>query len=342
MASVRTKANFEQVLFYLDGPQLLTLSMGDKSKVVAVATDNIAQRQFFGAKVSIHQFSEYLNERFDLRFLLANPDRQIWYEFDLPEDASVMVEMTPVELTKKRAAAFLPEHGLFARDHSDEYEAITFAKQTTQRFNVDGKWDMKEFSKFHSYVSDLYSLSRSIDLFIDEQVTIDKKRAVMASFVKPWEGGGSYYGFFRSLASLGGRDYRPDIQAIQWASPGYIDIVGDKESFDNLKAILRHFGQHRQAIVDDYEHLWSYLQETKLLKTSSRRLDRKSDVAMEAGERAKALSRSLNITSYRTLKKMAGNDPVVAGKVLLAAKRRAERLYTFFMEGRAAIDGEAI
>lgn len=341
-ASAQTKANFEQVLFYLEGPQLIVLSMGAKSKVIAVATGNISKRQFFGAKISVQQFTEYLNERCDVRYILTYPDRAAWYEFDLPENGDVIVELTSVELTKKRAEAFLPEHGLFARDHTEDYAILEVSGSTVQRFNVDGKWDMKEFSKFHSYVSDLYSLSRSIDIFLDEQVALDRRRQVMQSFIKPWEGGGSYYGFFRSLGSAGGRDYRPDIKAIQWASPGYIDIVGDRESFESLKALLRHYSLKRRIIIEDYNHLWSYLQETGLLKRSSRGLDKKSDVAVEVGERAKALSKSLNITSYRTLKQMAGNDPVVAGKVLLAAQRRAERLYKFFIEGRAAIAGEII
>lgn len=342
MASVHTKALFEQVLFYLDGPQLISLSMGDKSKVVAVATDNIARHGFFGAKVSVHQFCEYLNERFDLRFLMAYPDRHTWFEFDLPVNNGDIVDLTPVDLTKARINSFLPDHGIFARDHSEDYKSIVFPEQTVQRFNVDGKWDMKEFGKFHSYVSDLYSLSRSIDLFLDEQVEIDRKRKVMASFVKPWEGGGSYYGFFRSLSAAGGRDYRPDIKAIQWASPGHIDIVGEHDSFEKLKNLLRHYGKNRKAIVENYDHLWSYLHEMNLLKSSSKHLDRKSAIAIEVGERAKLLSRSLNITSYRTMKKMAGNDTVVAGKVLLAAQRRSDKLYKFFIEGRAAIAGEEI
>ncbi|WP_230190528.1 hypothetical protein [Sphingobium sp. CECT 9361] len=93
---------------------------------------------------------------------------------------------------------------------------------------------------------------------------------------------------------------------------------------------------------ENYDHLWSYLHEMKLLKSSSKHLDRKSAIAIEVGERAKLLSRSLNITSYRTMKKMAGNDTVVAGKVLLAAQRRSDKLYKFFIEGRAAIAGEEI
>jgi hypothetical protein len=335
-------ASFDQVLFHMDAPEVVVLSFGDKSKVVAVATGNISTTNFFGARVSIRQFSEYLNNRFDLRYLLGNADREAWYTFDLPDNDFDEVELKPAELTGFVIENILPESGFFARDHTEEYSSIIIEDQAVQRFDVDGNWDMKEFSKFHAQVSDLYALTRSIDIFVDDNVALDRRREVMDSFVKPWRGGGSYYGFFRSLAATGGREYKPDIKAIQWASPGYIDIEGDQDSFSRLLNLLKHFAGARDKANEDYEHLWSYLQEMKLLNSSSARLDKKSATAVEVGERAKALSRTLGVTSYRNLKKMAGNDPVVAAKVLLAAKRRVNRLYDFFAEGRVSVPGVSI
>lgn len=331
------KADFEQVLFYLDSPEIVVLSYGTKSKIVAVAINSISSKGFFGARVSLRQFHEYLSDRFDLRYLLMNPDRFKWFEFDLPADLSDPVVLDEVPLTKKRIDDFLPEAGFFARDHTEEYNQFIFEQRSVQRFDVDGNWDMGEFSKFHAQVSDLYALTRSIDLFIDENVAMDRRRKVMQSFIKPWQGGGSYYGFFKSLAAVGGREYRPDIKAIQWASPGYIDVKGDQDSFERLLALVEHFGRARKKATAEYDHLWSYLQEMKLLKANTRRLDRNSAVMVEVGERAKALSKTLNVTSYRNLKKMAGNDPVVAAKVLLATKRRVHRLYDFFAEGRVSV-----
>lgn len=341
-ATRKIKTEYEQTLFYLDGPQVVALSAGPKSKIIAVATDNIDVHGFFGAKVSIRQFGEYLNERFDLRYLMYNADRQEWYKLDLPQTADASVLLTEVTLTKQVVENLMPDHGFFARNHTEQYLDLDLEVGATQRFNVDGNWDMREFSKFHSHVSDLYALTRSIDIFVDENASIDKKREIMDSFVKPWEGGGSYYGFFRSMAKTGGRASRPDIKAIQWASPGYIDIVGDNHSFAKLIALLRRFSENKVKVLLEYDHLWSYLHETKYLNRSSRRLDKTSDIAKEVGARAQSLSKVLGITPYRNLKKMAGNDPVVAAKVLLATKRRVERLFIFFAEGRVAIQNETI
>ena len=65
-------------------------------------------------------------------------------------------------------------------------------------------------------------------------------------------------------------------------------------------------------------------------------------MAAEIGTRAQLLSKALGVTSYRNLKKMAGNDPVVASKVLLATKRRVQRLHDFFFEGRVSVKGRPI
>ena len=332
-------AKFEQVLYYMDAPEVVLLDIGKVSKIIAVATDRISARGFFGAKVSLAQFRLYLQDRFDLRHLMLRPDRWTWFEFDLPEDRSVRVKLDTIDLTPDIIARIIPKHGFFARDHSEDYEAITFEQRSVQRFEVDGQWDMREFGKFHAQISDLYALTQSVDQFVDAAVPLEQKRTIMKSFVKPWEGGGSYYGFFRSLAKTGGEGARPNIKAIQWASPGYMDVVGDADAFDRLISLIEHFADNRKSITDNYNHLWSYLKETNYLNRSSRTLERTSPVRIEIGERAKALGKVLGVTSYRTLKQMAGNDALVAAKVLLATERRVSRLYDFFSEGRVSVSG---
>lgn len=340
MPRAQPSASFEQALFYVEAPEIVVLAFGNRSKIIAVSTSNIAQHGFFGARVSNRQFEDYLNNRFDLRYLLGNPDRSAWYVFDL-EDFEEKVDLRKVELTKNRREQFLPDHGFFARDHTEEYGKRSFVQRGIQRFDVDGNWDMKEFSKLHSQISDLYTLSHSVDRFEDQATDLSAKREIMEAFTKPWRGGGSYYGFFKSLSS-GGRAARPDIRAIQWASPGYIDVTGDKEAFARLVRLVEHYSVCRHKANLQYQSLWNYLQDVRLLKRSSKDLDRKSDIALEIGRKAKELSRTLDISSYRTLKMMAGNDPVIAAKVLLAAKRRVDRLYGFFAEGRVSVKGAEI
>lgn len=341
-SSNNATAAFEQVLFYHEAPEVVLLDLGKVSKVIAVATDKISSRSFFGAKISNAQWRNYLQERFDLRYLILRPDRWTWYEFDLPAKETDRVQLDNVELTRDRIDRLVPSHGFFARDHSEEYDAITFASRSVQRFDVDGQWDMREFGKFHAQISDLYAFSQSVEQYSDKATSVEHKRQIMESFVKPWQGGGSYYGFFKSLAKAGGDDARPDIKAIQWASPGYMDVVGDADAFDKLISLVDHFGRNRRGIIESYDHLWSYLKDTGFLKNSSKGIRRDSPILTEIGLRASELGKVLGATSYTVLKQMAGDDNVVAAKVLLATERRVSRLYDFFSEGRVAVSGVEI
>lgn len=331
----KTFATFEQVLFLLEDPELIVLSIGARTKVVAVACRRISDVEYFGVRVSIENLSEYLNEKFDLRYLFIHGNLQKWYEFDLPS-FDEKIELRSVPLTPARIESYVPDHGLFANHHTSDYSAIEIKSYSRQRFNVDGQWDMKEFSKFHSYISDLYAVTRGIDIFVDEDQSLDVRRKVMESFVKPWEGGGSYFGFFKSLSKAGGAEYRPRVGAIQWASPGYIDVVGNEDSFHRLIDVLSHYGGNKRKIDRRYSELYAYMQEMRLLKQGARNFDRKSALAEEVNLRAKRLAGELCIVPYRELKKMAGNNPLVAAKVLLATERRVDRLHRFFAQGRLA------
>jgi hypothetical protein len=332
-------ARFEQVLLYLDGPQVIVLSFGEKSKIIAVANDQVGGRGFFGAKVSNAQFSDYLDERFDLRYIMRFPDRKMWVEFAPPEDEDEKVRVDEARLTEEAIRRYLPGPGIFAREHTEDYAERAFVIKSTQRFEVDGNWDMKEFAKFHACVSDIYAVNVSVTEYAEPNSSQVKRKEISDSFVRPWRRGGSYYGFFRALSHVGGRSLRPNIKAIKWASPGYIEITGENESFLLLKDLISHYSIARSHISLCYELLYTYLQQIRYLNRDSSDLPAGSAEFEEVFARAQGLSDSLRIVPHTTLMSMAGGDPVVAGKVLLGLKRRIERLYSFFIESRVSIEG---
>lgn len=236
----------------------------------------------------------------------------------------------------------LPEHRLFASDHTEDYNPDGASFNFVQRYLVDGKWEVSEFSKFHRNLSDLYALGRSFETFEDQNVSIDDKRRIMDSFIQPWRGGGSYVTFFNEITRSGGRKNRPVVDAIQWASPGHMDILGDKASFERVAGLLEHYDANHEKIGAEYDRLWRYLSERRLLRTGRKHFDRKSVQAETVNTYAKHFARTLGLSSYRTLKKMSGNDPLIASKVLLASARRLAKTYRFFLEGRIAMEDREI
>ena len=333
---------YEQALFFFEEPEIIVIDVKKVSKVVAVATKNVGGRGFFGAKVSNAQFRNYLKERFDLRYMLLRPDRWTWYEFDLPDKLTDRVKLDYVELSRHRIDEYIPEQGFFSREHTEQYRGYTSDARDVQRFEVDGQWSMGDFGRLHSQIADLYALTKSVDAFADNATPLEQKQDIVKSFVKPFQGGGSYVALFRSLAKAGGDEAKPDIKAIQWASPGFMDVVGDADAFDRMISLVEHFSGHRGEIKDAYEHLWSYLKETQFLNRTSRTLDYSSSISTEIATRATELARLIGVTSYSLLIKMAGQDHLVAAKALLGSARRIAKLHEFFAEGRVSVAGTTI
>jgi hypothetical protein len=339
---VHISAHFEHVLWYGDGPQLVLLRMTDKSFVLALAIDRVCENfAFFGAKVSRNQLEEYLSNRFDLRYLLSNPDRHRWFQFNLANDTS-RIRLQTFEFDRQAHDSFLPEQGVFAVDHTEEYSLGAERTDYVQRYHVDGRWDVREFSRFHAQLSDLYAFLKSVNTYQDVTADLAQKRHIVESFLKPWQGGGSYLSFFKSISKQGGRSFQPELEAIKWASPGYMDIAGDKESFSDISNIIDHYDSNKISIDSEYEKLWSYLSSMKLLRMSRNNFDRKSDIATFVDTYCHEFSDSLHIVEYETLKVMAANDPLVSAKILLSVHRRVKKMHKFFLEGRITIEGLTI
>lgn len=334
-------AVFEKVLWYADGPQVVLLRVAP-SFVIGVAINHVREGGgFFGSRISPGLLDIYLRNRCDLRYVLANPDRSKHYLFDLPSEGN-QVSLRTFEFDLDDDEDLLPEHRLFASDHTEDYNPDGASFNFVQRYLVDGKWEVAEFSKFHRNLSDLYALGRSFESFEDDQVSLTDKRQIMESFVQPWRGGGSYVTFFNEITRSGGRRNRPVVDAIQWASPGHMDILGDKASFQRVSSLLEHYDENREKIGEAYDRLWSYLSERRLLRTGRKHFDVKSAQAVIVNDYAKSFSKILGLSSYRTLKKMSGNDPLIASKVLLASARRLAKTHRFFLEGRIAMEDREI
>jgi hypothetical protein len=340
-ATRATFAEFEKVLWYTDGPQLVLLRVKGGSFVIGVSICRVSVgAEFFGSRISPDLLESYLRNRCDLRFVLSNPDRRTHYTFDLPKEGRI--QLTKLNFQIKKHERYLPDHRLFASDHTEDYVLDGGKFSFSQRYFVDGKWEVAEFSKFNRNLSDLYALGRSLENFEHGEIDQAQRQKIIESFIQPWRGGGSYVSFFKEIGRAGGRQSRPVVDAIQWASPGHMDFLGDQSSFKRLSVLIRHYDAHREQINAGYDRLRGYLSERKLLRPASRRVTSSAVQIDAVNDMAKRFSKELGLTSYRTIKKLSGNDPVVASKVLLASARRLENTHRFFLEGRIALEGYVI
>lgn len=329
-------AEFVQTLVYLDGPQLVLLKTAGASLLLAVAvTDQRYGDPYFAAEVSHDQLVDFLDERFDLRYLFEKPAFKTWYIADLAgEDPEIPLAIAQPEDDVR--ARLLPGRGIFARDLTEEIDGATIKPKQKERILVDGAWDLPDFSEFYGHYADFYNLHSSIDAFLDKQTSISRKKMIMDSFIKPWEGGGSYSSFYRSIRDHQNREDRLLVGGITYNSPGHIDIKGNLEAFTQVREDVLEFGAHRVEITKEYKNLHKYLSQMKLLSLPSSKFDKNSDLAKEVQDRGLKFASSLNVSEYRHILAMAGGDQLIAAKVLLSAYRRLSKLNEFFLQGRAS------
>lgn len=330
------EAKFSQVLVDDGSPQLVLLSTPGTSKIVAVAVNEPGfVEPYFGAEVSREQFLDFLNERFDLRFMFRRPAFRDWYLIDLSTIVDGNVQLHRRKLTKENARKFLPGPGIFARELTEEISEPIAPELAKQKFTVDGSWDLDEFSIFYGHYADLYALFNSVDLFLDEQEDLDRRRKVSEAFVKPWQGGGSYGSFYSSLLKAQSREDRLHVDAIQYASPGYVDIRGKSHPFEQTKDLILKFSENQKEIEDGYKHLYKFLSNLKLLTLKPDRFSKTGHIAEQVTVEAQKFAATLGASSYEDLLRMAGGDQLIVAKVLLATERRLRKIYEFFLQGRA-------
>ena len=334
------KATFEQVLFFADEPQLVLFSSLADTKVVAVAInkwDNY-ENPFFAAHVSSEQFNDYLNEKFDLRYLLLKPDKKKHFVFDFNAIENNVVSLKKIELDRDKQKDLLPDSGLFSRDHTEEYKRPSKRKQAMQKFLVDGSWDLPEFSHFYRQVTDLYALFSNIDIYTDKGTPVDTKDVITDAFINPFKGGGSYSSLYKSLVGSLANDNRLHVSGITYNSPGHINLRGSTKSFKDISSLLSNFDDNSSLLKEKYKALDKTLGDNKLRALSADKFEESSDLAKLVVSQSKDLADILNVIEYKQLLKMAGSKKLIAAKVLLSIYRRAEKLQEYFLEGRVSFE----
>ena len=334
------EAKFDQVLLYLDVPQVILLSAIADSKVIAVAIKEYPDYEypFFAAQVSTSQFMDYMAEKFDLRYILLKPDMKRNFVFDLSLMEDGMVSLVREKISSDNIEKYLPDAGLFAREHTEDLSVTIRLPQAEQKFGVDGSWDLPEFSYFYSNVTDLYTVFNSIDMFLDKHTALNKKTQITNSFIKPFQGGGSYRGFYGSLLDAHTKENRLRVGGISYHSPGYVTLKGYPKPFSEIKNLIANFEANYTNIYDRYHDLNGILSKAKLLRAPAENFNNNTSMARTISDHSKLLAEVLDVVEYNAILSMAGHNILICAKVLLSIYRRASRLYEFFLEGRVSLD----
>ena len=337
MALRRRKVHYEAPLIVIDGPQLICLS-ANKSRFLALAIpeQDGVKFDFIAVSVSPKNWERYLDSRVDLRFLFTYPFQRTHYTLSSEDLAKGELWLSPYDAAIPEE--YLPEHGLFATDHTEEYAEAATAADEEQLF-IDGEWEMPEFGKFYQKYSDIYAFLAALNNFRDKTIEQVFKGRIMSAFrKKPFQGGSSYLHLFNELDECLPRHQKLTLDAIKYASPGDVKMNGTSEIFAAEEAIILNYLSERKLINDQYGKLREYLSRRNLLTAPGDRFLEDDPDATAIREMARGLCSAMRIERFEDILALANENSLVAAKVVLSVQRRVEAASMFFAEGRMAFE----
>lgn len=329
-----------QVLLWYDQPEIILLKVGLREYVLAVSSalsDN-DEPSFVGAAMTFSRVEEYQEGKFDLRYALAHANLRRYYSFTftgLEED----VILSKLVKSSDMISVSLPEPGFFSRDHDDIEVVQHRVPDSVEKFDVDGGWELGEFSKFYSQVEDIYYMFNDIDLYDNPATPSQTKVTISKAFDRSWGGGGSYVAFYDKIANDNSHVAPLRVSGIEYHSPGFVSLRAKKRPFDNMIALLQAYAENGLETRKAFNALNRLMTFAGMSKAQFNNASLTPAIKEELTKLADALATFLPGIKFSSLMQMAGGDLVVAAKVLKSIFRRVERLYAFFEQGRVSYEG---
>lgn len=198
------------------------------------------------------------------------------------------------------------------------------------RIEIDGKWLLRDFSDLFHLYNEVYSLYFLLDVSDESEPRV---KEALARY--PWKGGYSVVNFYDDLFIYLGEENRPAVRAIQYASPGYIELSIAVVVAMNIRRIVEQFTRAGHAINDLYHSIYKDLQARKLLSLDvrERELELSKKEAEFVGVMYSQFAQALEIPHPEAFLKASPNV-IAALKVLLSLFRRIQKLSQFQLQGK--------
>ena len=190
---------------------------------------------------------------------------------------------------------------------------------------MDGEWGLLELSGFGRQYVQVYSMMYALRFGAAEEDP--DERTVHAFGAFPWIGGWSTVDFYDSLRIAVPTGHRPRIVAMEYASPGYIELAVIAGVAVNIRRIVDHVCSIIERANDTYSKLYKAAMERKLLKVDARRaqLKLKQDELDFAEDAARRLAATMDLDLMDELGRLTEN-PIVRMKILFSLYRRVRDL----------------
>lgn len=196
---------------------------------------------------------------------------------------------------------------------------------------LDDNWEMQELADLAKHYAQCYSLVYSLSgarVDSDDERVIDWFHGVYAKY--PWRGGFSALNFYRALYAKIPYEQRPQIEEIQYASPGYIKLKEAALIATLLATIVTSVTTSFDQIHDSYNNIQKGMSERKLRKLevelTELELDRERLEFIRESRRQLVEQMAIPEVMQEELHRRSDGNELMQLKILMSLYRRIQPL----------------
>ncbi len=209
------------------------------------------------------------------------------------------------------------------------------------KLRLDGRWNLEELSEATKDYTQLYGFAYSLlpDLPLARQYEIDY---IYGKF--PWKGGYSTVNFFYQLFHKIPPRFRPEVERIQYASPGFIELSELLLVAITVAGIVKAVCSTINTANDTYRKIQKGAVDHELSKINlaKEELDLTQRQIAFCENSSKELAKVIGLTSVQEqlIDQRVQGNPVMKLKILLSVFRRVAPLAKKQSEGKIEITGK--
>jgi hypothetical protein len=205
------------------------------------------------------------------------------------------------------------------------------SRRGVYRIDLAGEWSLEDLYSFPHAYGQLYSFVNALQrgrLEIDE--------AYERPFEYPWRGGWSTVNFFSYVASRVPRTARPRLLAMQYASPGWMDLSLVIASAIAIRTLVTTFVKAATQLHALYNDIYKGMHDRKLMQVDVRErlleLEEKELAWIETS--TDKIAKLMGFKDVATLSTVTRN-PLATLKLVLSLYRRVRTLAKYEESGKA-------
>jgi hypothetical protein len=197
---------------------------------------------------------------------------------------------------------------------------------------IDGRWSLEDLYRFPRAYEQVYFALEAIVSAEDEEI---EERIVRAFRAFPWRGGYSAVSFYNQLKWATAPEHRPVIVSIQYASPGWIEMLLNQHLALQIGAVVTSVAGSIGVCNKVYNRIHTDLQKRNLLRIEVER--KQIELSREkiglVKDSVDDIVRILGLDAANTINDRT-NDPLISLKILLSIYRRIRILAQYKLKGK--------